>query len=212
MPKKGQVIQKYELIRCACGCSKEFNKYDFQNRIRKYLRGHNPQINGFQKGHIPWHKGKGNIHKPKNCLKCKKIYFISKKKSKFCSKGCATSSRPGGMLGKKHSKKTREKMSLSSKGEKSYLWKGGITKKNQIIRSGLEYRLWRESVFQRDNYTCIWCGIKSQKGVKAILQADHIKPFAYFPELRFAIDNGRTLCIDCHKKTDSYLRRYKNES
>lgn len=43
---------------------------------------------------------------------------------------------------------------------------------------------------------------KGYKGNK--LQADHIKPFAYFPELRFAIDNGRTLCINCHKKTDSF--------
>ena len=51
-------------------------------------------------------------------------------------------------------------------------------------------------------------GKKGCNGGKTVtLNADHIKPFAYFPELRFAIDNGRTLCVDCHKKTDTYLSK-----
>ena len=99
---------------------------------------------------------------------------------------------------------TRKKMSEARKGEKSYLWKGGITPINAKIRGSLEYRLWREAVFKRDNYTCIWCKVKSGNGKAIILNADHIKPFAYYPELRFAIDNGRTLCIDCHRKTDTF--------
>ena len=91
------------------------------------------------------------------------------------------------------------------RGEKSNFWKGGITPINKIIRTSSEYKLWRKSVFERDNYTCIWCGIRGKE-----LNADHIKPFALFPELRFAIDNGRTLCRGCHQKTDTWGNR-KNE-
>jgi len=104
--------------------------------------------------------------------------------------------------------KYREMMKVSLKGKnsgyKSHLWKGGITPINKRIRHSLEYKLWRKSVFERDNYTCIWCGRKNGNGRAVILHADHIKPFAQYPELRFAIDNGRTLCKDCHKKTDTY--------
>ena len=85
-------------------------------------------------------------------------------------------------------------------GENNSNWKGGITPLNLKIRHSREYKLWRKAIFERDNYTCIWCGDK--KGGN--LNADHIKPFALFPELRFAIDNGRTLCELCHKTTDTY--------
>lgn len=106
--------------------------------------------------------------------------------------------------GQKRSIETRLRQSIAQRGEKGSGWKGGLSNKNKAIRNSLEYRLWRETVFKRDNYTCVWCGVRGGK-----LQADHIRPFAYYPELRFAIDNGRTLCFDCHKKTDTYLRHSK---
>ena len=96
------------------------------------------------------------------------------------------------------------KKESAPKGQNHYNWKGGVTSNNLIIRNSLEYRLWRESVFERDNYTCRFCGTRGGK-----LNADHIKPFAYFPELRFAIDNGRTLCVNCHRKTNTYAKRFK---
>ncbi len=99
---------------------------------------------------------------------------------------------------------SQEKMGLKIRGDNHHNWKGGITPANKQIRKSLEYKLWRKSVFERDDYTCVWCG---QRGVK--LHADHIKPFALFPELRLAIDNGRTLCVPCHKTTDTYAGRTK---
>lgn len=84
-------------------------------------------------------------------------------------------------------------------GKNAHSWKGGVTPLNEKIRKSKEYKLWRKAIFERDNYTCIWCG-----QVGGFLEADHIKPFSLFPELRFAIDNGRTLCKSCHKKTNTY--------
>lgn len=98
----------------------------------------------------------------------------------------------------------RKKISETKKGSKNPNWKGGISPINNLIRNSAEMRLWRISVFERDNYTCIWCGARNGNGKNIVLQADHIKPFALYPELRFAIDNGRTLCIDCHKTTEDY--------
>ena len=112
-------------------------------------------------------------------------------------------------LGRILSIETRARMSLAKQKVKHYHWKGGITPLSVKIRTSPEMKLWRETVFQRDKYTCVWCNAKNGNGHTVILNADHIKPFAQYPELRFAIDNGRTLCIDCHKKTDTYAGKIK---
>lgn len=60
-------------------------------------------------------------------------------------------------------------------------------------------REWRTTVFERDHYTCRQCG---RHGVK--LQAHHIKSFKGHPELRYDVSNGLTLCLECHKQTDTF--------
>ena len=85
-------------------------------------------------------------------------------------------------------------------GSKNPAWKGGKTKADKLLRNSAEYGRWREKVFERDDYTCQIC---NKRGV--YLNADHIKPWAYFPKLRFDVNNGRTLCVPCHKETDNYL-------
>jgi hypothetical protein len=118
--------------------------------------------------------------------------------------------------GKVNSIESRIKMSKSKLGENNPNWKGGISTENQLIRGSMEYKLWRESVFTRDNYTCVWCfkrgGWSKEEKRQIEIQADHIKPFASYPELRFAIDNGRTLCIDCHRTTDTWGFKKQNVS
>lgn len=102
-------------------------------------------------------------------------------------------------------------------GEKNNFWKGGVTKIGQLIRSCFRYRQWRSDIFERDNYTCQNCSIRG-----GVIHADHIKPFAVILrenniksvdealvcEELWNLNNGRTLCIDCHKKTESYLNKY----
>jgi len=108
----------------------------------------------------------------------------------------------------------RKKLSELHKGSKHWNWQGGISEQNRLLRNLIEYKLWREAIFKRDNYTCVWC---NKKG--CTLHADHIKPFALYLELRLAIDNGRTLCKECHLKTDTfggkikkYLGNFNNEN
>lgn len=120
----------------------------------------------------------------------------SKKKMSISGKGRG--------LGRKLSLETRMKLSVAHKGDKNWNWAGGVTPTNRIIRRSIEYRLWRDSVYERDNWTCIWCGDRSRENHRVVLNADHIKPFCDYPELRFALDNGRTLCHDCHAKTSTY--------
>ena len=95
---------------------------------------------------------------------------------------------------------------LVHKGSKCNFWKGGITEKNLLIRESIQYKLWREKIFMRDDYTCQFCDIRGGK-----LNADHIRPFSLFPELRFELSNGRTLCVECHRKTNTYGSKISNK-
>lgn len=117
-----------------------------------------------------------------------------------------------GMVGRKTSEETKLKMSLAKKGKlpKNHWLSGELhpmwnpDRTDYRERYGEKYKLWKYAVFKRDKYTCQICGDKRSSGKKFCI--DHIKPFSLFPELRFEINNGRVLCVDCHRKTPTYAR------
>jgi len=81
------------------------------------------------------------------------------------------------------------------RGEKHWHWKGGVTGVIYSLRKTREYRHWRDAVLKRDGYRCRKCG-----STKRRLDTHHIFPFTEYPELRFVVGNGITLCVRCHKK------------
>jgi hypothetical protein len=71
-------------------------------------------------------------------------------------------------------------------------WRGGTQSESRKQRARFS-KTTQQLVFQRDNYTCQICDQYS-----GYLHVDHIKFWADYPELRFELDNCRTLCMACH--------------
>jgi len=80
-------------------------------------------------------------------------------------------------------------------GPLSNTWNPDLTEEErQTGRNYPEYREWRTVVYERDNYTCQACG-----EVGGNLNAHHIDGYAKNPGLRTTLENGATLCKECHK-------------
>lgn len=198
-----------------CICEKCGNKFEGQrynaNRFCSYSCYHESrwpkETRKFIKINGVWYKGK--------CFSCSKP--IKGQYAKHCW-GCR-SFKPSSSFrhNKPHTEKSKAKMSENRKGkglhpgvnfsgqsgETHHNWKGGISPKNMLIRNSFKYKQWRKAVFERDDYTCQLCGVRG--GVT--LNADHIKPFSTYPELRFNLSNGRTLCKSCHLRTPTHGRK-----
>ena len=120
------------------------------------------------------------------CKYCGKEFEYKYGKRKYCSRECAF----------------RHKV-----GKNANRWKGGATLKNNRTRNGNKLKQWREGVFRRDGYKCVECDSKDE------IQAHHIKEFSKYKELRYCLDNGKTLCIKCHSRIhnrDFSNRRKRN--
>src|SRR3990167_2570148 len=148
-----------------------------------------------------------------NCVYCHQGFLVKpcNKNHQFCSKACrymGASITARRLIGNKRP---------TISGENCHLWKGGIIPIRKFIRNSSEYKYWRQRIFERDNYTCQECG---RRGIE--LHVDHKKPLAIIVEENnirttseavnckelWDTNNGKTLCIPCHKETDTFGPKY----
>lgn len=83
------------------------------------------------------------------------------------------------------------------KGQNHFAYDPNLSDEQRLQNRDIyEYICWRKAVFERDNYCCIACGDDSGGN----LVAHHIDSYADHEKERFVLENGVTLCEECHKK------------
>jgi hypothetical protein len=163
-----------------------------------------------KKGKTTWNKGKTGIYSKETLKKISdagKGRVVSEEtKEKMRSRMLGNQYTLGHKFSNEHRQKLsakkkgysptiehRRNLSIANKGENAWNWKGGVSPINKQIHHSIDYKLWREAVYERDNWTCQKCGTTGGK-----LHPHHIKSFAEYPEMRFVVSNGITLCVNCH--------------
>ena len=83
---------------------------------------------------------------------------------------------------------------IDHRGDKHPSWNSNLTKEDrEKTRHGV--KVWRKSIFTKDNYTCAFCKTKGGK-----LNAHHLDGWNWCKEKRFDLKNGVTLCSECHNR------------
>ena len=184
---------KYRIIKKCKLCNKEFlAMHDSKSRNQPYCSKQ-----------CAW---KAQIGKPltENQLKCLELGRGKKSEATKIKIGLAHK-------GKAHlSMRGRPSYFRGITGERHPLWRGGSEVLDRSIRHCFQYRQWRSDVFTRDNFTCVICGGKGgdinahhyPKAFITIFRENKITSLeeALKCEEFWNINNGITLCEDCHKK------------
>ena len=68
------------------------------------------------------------------------------------------------------------------------------------------YKDWRKKVLARDKYKCQMPQCK-RRGKR--MQVHHIKKWSYASSLRYDVDNGITLCWDCHNEVNGKEQHFE---
>jgi len=89
------------------------------------------------------------------------------------------------------------------KGENHWNWQGGIANRDIHSLNNPQYKKWRMEVFVRDNFKCRIM----DENCQGILEVHHILRWSEFPELRYKINNGITLCHFHHPRKKEEEKR-----
>ena len=205
-----------EVIFCKCGCGNLTSRYGSNRLERKYIFSHIPTWNKGLKGeeylrHYTDGHPKGMLGKKQSEEAKKKMSIakqnMSKETKRKMSLALIDNKRS---LGYKHTKEARRNMSLSHKGEKNSLWRGGIS----FEPYGLAWKKQlKRSIRERDNNVCQLCN-KHRVQLKEALSVHHID---YIKTNTFTF-NLISLCRSCHRLTiinrnqwTQFFRNYLSE-
>jgi hypothetical protein len=154
-----------------CGVSED----SIRTRLKRFnipIRNHKDAliIRNKKNPYFPTKEEVGKISQKKRtgrhikCLSCNKEFYVTKKsKKKFCSRDCNLN-----------------------------YWSRN-RKEQEDWRDNTNYKVWRISVYKRDNYRCRICGSKIS------INAHHIILGIKNKTLRYSLNNGITLCGEHHK-------------
>ena len=163
----------------------------------------------------PLYRRKFEIKKTKrfSCMKCKskmyRQYQVYNQKGLEIGRGWnkGLSKKNGDILryGKPRTNITKQNISKSLKGiqfseeHKQAISKARIELFDRIGRiekteRGWQFARWKKQIYKRDKYICKKC-----KSIDNLF-AHHILSWKDYPDLRFKLSNGITLCGVCHKK------------
>lgn len=212
---------------------KKGNKYGIKNKGKriKYF----PITKECEYCHKSWYAKKYDeiVHKKYCSKECSKKAIGTKNRKlqpivkKYCKCGCGelidSRNRNGEIYYKvghhfKGKGKRKDDKKNPNKGDKCHFWKGGVTPLKIMIKRLYKYRQWRSDVFTRDNFICQGCNVRGgslephhKKSYSLIIFDNKIKTTeqAENCEELWNINNGITLCHDCHKKTDNYGSKSK---
>lgn len=209
----------YQSKKCRCGCGERFDaRLNYRVRDKKgkptypdYKRGHSPNCRktqtsnkpawnsglskgdhpsmermGFRPGHEAFNDWSGVNERLRNDPELRQRWLRAKKGQKPWNKGLSKEEYPNGI----------------ASGEKHGNWLGG----HGGVRDTAAFQEFRRAILKRDRWTCQHCGDRNGKGrgARIVLHVDHIEPVCATPERALDPTNARTLCFDCHTKTETY--------
>ena len=158
----------------------------------------------FEKGYKSWNSGTSKTKVTVTCQYCGKQttqYLHGRKEGKYCSNDCSSKVIKG------------ENSSMFGKiGKLHPCWKaGGKNRFKKFLRTTYDYRKWRTSIFERDDYTCQDCKkrggyLEVHHKISLVKILDDYKiddlDKALLCPILWDIDNGITYCTQCHSKND----------
>lgn len=137
-----------------------------------------------------------------NCLVCNKFFTTKRygkvRNSKLCSLECYYIHRSNTYRGSNHPN-----------------WRNAGGRTTKPIRSMKAYKIWRLDIFKRDNYKCVECGAieklhihHNQNLAKIVSDIKEKNGELIFTDKRlFDVNNGKTLCIKCHREQHKKMGR-----